>query len=278
MKKPFQRRTLGSLAVSIAIHVAIIFALINIMWRYPLGQIMGIRQPEDTKTERLHYIKLPPQPTEHSGSRGDTTRARAAAPAAPAALRAPVTVPTGAPPVVPSDTMVSRAAGGTGTGVGVGGAGPATGITPQLPDPRIALSTGTMTRVPRTVAQDVDSIMDLAIGIYNDSMAIVAGQRKPGDWSVKGKDGKVWGWDKDGIRLGKFSIPNALLALLPLNTGGGGSPIEYRSLAYIRRDVQENAQRSISEDEFRAAVKRIRERKEREKREKAAIAEGKALP
>jgi hypothetical protein len=45
------------------------------------------------------------------------------------------------------------------------------------------------------------------------------------------------------------------------------SPIEQRSLAYIRRDVLENAQRSINEDEFRAAVKRIRERKERERRE-----------
>jgi hypothetical protein len=33
-------------------------------------------------------------------------------------------------------------------------------------------------------------------------------------------------------------------------------------------DVQRRAQQSISEDEFRAAVRRIRERKEKERREK----------
>ena len=38
--------------------------------------------------------------------------------------------------------------------------------------------------------------------------------------------------------------------------------------AYIRQDVLENAQRGISEDEFKAAVKRIRERKERERKDK----------
>jgi hypothetical protein len=98
-------------------------------------------------------------------------------------------------------------------------------------------------------------------------MAIASGQRKPGDWTVKGKDGQTWGWDQAGIHLGKFTIPQALLAMLPLNVNGG-SPIEGRSAAYIRRDVLENGQRAISEDEFRAAVKRIRARKEKERREK----------
>lgn len=275
MRSPFRRRTAGSLAVSVAIHVAVVLALINIVWRYPLGQMLGIRQPDETKPERLLYIALPAQPTEHSGSGRDTAAARTAA---PAPLRAPVSVPAGAAPAVPADTVPSQAAGGTGTGRGVSGAGPATGVVPQLPDPRIALSTGPVARIPRSVAEDVDSIVDLAIGIYRDSMAIAARQRKPGDWSVKGKDGQTWGWDHSGIRLGKWTIPNALLALLPLNMGGGTSPIEARSVAYIRRDVMENAQRSISEDEFRAAVKRIRERKEREKRDREAIAEGKPLP
>ena len=114
----------------------------------------------------------------------------------------------------------------------------------------------------------MDSIVNLAIGIYVDSAAIASGQRRPGDLTVKGKDGKVWGWDQAGIRLGKFTIPNALLALLPLNISPGQSPIELRSAAYIRRDVLENGQRAVSEDEFRAAIKRIRERKEREKRER----------
>ncbi len=273
MKYPVHRRTVGSLAVSIAIHVALVFGLINIVWHYPIGQIMGIRQPEDTSPEHLQYIALPSVPTQNSGGGGAPS-----AGAAPAALRAPVSVPAAAPGAVPFDSGTSRAAGGMGTGRGVAGSGAATGVVPRMPDPRIPLSSEPMARIPRSVAQSVDSIVDLAIGIYNDSVAIAARQRKPGDWTVKGKNGETWGWDQGGIRLGKFTIPNALLALLPLNAGGGGSPIEARSVAYIRQDVVYSAQRSISEDEFRVAVKRIRERKERERREKQLAADGKALP
>lgn len=262
----FVRRSATSLAISIAIHVAVILALGSIVWTYPLGQMMGIRQ-ERMRPERLHYIQVPAQPTQ--GSAGVPSKAGGS----PGALRPPVETPTTVPPPAPADTGRSQAAGGTGDGRGSGG-GAATGVVPRQPDPRIALTTDPVARVPRTVTETVDSIVTVAIGIYNDSMAIAGRQRKPGDWSVKGEDGKVWGWDNKGIRLGKFTIPNALLALLPLNGGSGVSPIEQRSFAYIRRDIMENAQRSISEDEFRAAVKRIRERKERERRQNLLADEG----
>jgi hypothetical protein len=266
--KTTDRPNARSLAVSVAIHIAIIAALGSIIWRYPLGQVMGIRQPR-MQPERLHYIQLPTQPTQ--GSSGSATKAGGA----PRALTAPVQTPTAVPTIPPADTGGSQAAGATGDGRGSGG-GVATGVVPLQPDARIALSTGPVARVPLNIAETVDSIVSVAIGIYNDSMAMAAKQRQPGDWSVKGKDGKVWGWDKNGIRLGKFSIPNALLAMLPLNVAGGGSPIEQRSVAYIRRDIMENAQRSISEDEFRAAVKRIRERKEREKRQNLVAEQGRS--
>ena len=257
MKK--EKPSARSLAISIVIHVAVIVALGSIVWKYPLGQVMGIRQVR-MQPERLHYIKLPTEPTQ--GSAGTPAKGGGT----PAALKSPAQTPTAIPAPAPADTGRSEAAGGTGDGRGSGG-GAATGVVPRQPDPRIALGTDPVARVPRTVTETVDSIVSVAIGIYNDSMAIVANQRKPGDWSVKGKDGQLWGWDQKGIRLGKFTIPNALLALLPLNGGSGVSPIEQRSLAYIRRDIMDNAQRSISEDEFRSAVKRIRERKERERRQ-----------
>jgi len=272
VKRPFRRRSVGSLIVSIAIHVALVFGLVNVVWRYPIGQLVGIRRQPPVRPERVQYIALPKPPTENSSARGQA----AGRAGAPAALRAPIEVPRATP--APGDTVPTRAAGGTGTGRGVSGSGPATGIVPQLPDPRIALSSDPVERVPRSMAENVDSIIDLAIGIYTDSVAIAARQRQPGDWTVKGKDGQVWGWDKSGIRLGKYSIPNALLALLPLNAGSGRSPIETRSIEWIRRDVMENAQRTISEDEFRAAVKRIRERKERERRERQAAEQGKPIP
>ena len=256
----FTRRSAASLTISVAVHIVVILLLGTIVWKYPLGQLMGIRQ-QRMQPERLHYIQIPTEPTQ--GSAGVPTKSAGS----PGALRAPVETPTTTPVPVPMDSGRSEAAGGTGDGRGAGG-GIATGVVPRQPDPRIAMTTEPMARIPRTPSETVDSIVSVAIGVYNDSMAMAAGQRKPGEWTVKGEDGKVWGWDQQGIRLGKFTIPNALLALLPLNAGASGvSPIEQRSLAYIRRDIMENAQRSISEDEFRAAVKRIRERKERERRQ-----------
>lgn len=269
-----QRRSPISLAISIAIHVLVVAALVQIAFRYPLGQLMGLTKP-DANWERLRYVALPLRPTESSFGRSAPQPE-----GAPATLRAPAVIAPRLPVPAARDTVRARAAGGDATGFGVTNSPLATGIVPRRPDPRIALTAGAVFRAPRTVAEDVDSIVDLAIGIYIDSMAIAEGRRKPGDWTFEGKDGEKWGWDQVGIRLGKFTIPNALLALLPLNMSSPESPIELRAAAAIRRDVLENAQRSISEDEFRAAVKRIRERKEREKREQAAATAkgGKAPP
>jgi hypothetical protein len=273
VKRLLKRRSAGSLAASIAIHIVAVAALVQIVFRYPLGQLMGLTDPE-VNQERVQYVKLPPQPTEHSGGGHAATPVKKAA---PAPLETPAVAPTTVPDARPSDSSRAHAAGGTGTGIGVSGSGFATGIEPRQPDKRIALEPGPMVRVPRTVAEDVDSIVNVAIGIYQDSMALFARQHKPGDWTVKGKNGEKWGVDQKYIYVGKYKIPSALLALLPLNVSAQ-SPIERRSAEYIRRDVLENAQRSISEDEFRAAVKRIRERKEREKREKQLASDSKEKP
>lgn len=267
----FERRSRRWIVVSIAAHVLIVATLAQIMFRYPLGQLLGIAEPEVAQ-EKLHYIALPKPPTEHSAGSRATTPAPSAA---PAALPTPSSIPSNLPALVPLDSARALAAGGVGSGFGVTGSGLATGLVPREPDSRIDLSTGPIIRSPRTVSEDVDSIVRLAIGIYRDSLAIAAAQRKPGDWTFKGKDGQTWGVDQKYIYIGKYRIPTALLALLPLNTAGGGSPIEARTAAYIRRDVLENSQRAISEDEFRDAVKRIRERKEREKRQKQVAADPK---
>ena len=75
-------------------------------------------------------------------------------------------------------------------------------------------------------------------------------------------------FDKQFIRLGKFSIPTPLLALLPFNRVQA-NPIaaeEGRKQLAMRMDIMEHAQAAMNEEEFRRAVKAIRERKEREKR------------
>jgi hypothetical protein len=92
----------------------------------------------------------------------------------------------------------------------------------------------------------------------------MSGGRHPGDWTFE-KGGKRYGADQQWIYFGKFKIPTALLALLPLN-GVGNPTVASRNsqLDYMHSDIQYEAQRSLNEDEFRDAVKRIRERKERE--------------
>jgi hypothetical protein len=269
----FRQRSRRWIILSVAAHVVIAVILAQIAFRYPLGQLSGLAKPE-IKQEKLQYVTIPKAPTEHSGT------ARVSSPtqtAAPAPLPVPSSIPTSVTQLVPLDSVRAMAAGATGSGFGVSSSGLATGMVPRIPDSRIELSTGPIIRSPRSVAEDVDSIVSLAIGIVRDSMAIAAAQRKPGDWTFKGKDGQTWGMDGKYIYVGKFKIPTALLAMLPLNTAGGGSPIEARTAAYIRRDVMESAQRAISEDEFRDAVKRIRERKERERRQKQ-LADAKNQP
>lgn len=262
-RRILQQRSRRWWIVSIAIHIVVIAILGQIAFTYPLGQLLGIPKPERVR-EKLQYITIEKPATAHSGTPSTTQRG-----GAPAALPTPSVTPTTLPPITPPDSAVARAAGATGTGFDADGSGLATGLVPRQPDSRIALTPDAIAHTPRSVAEDIDSIVSIAIGLVNDSIAVAARQRKPGDWTVKDKDGRVWGWDTQGnIRLGRFFIPGALLALLPLNMQSPVSPIEARTAMWIRRDIWDGAQRSISEDEFRDAVKRIRERKDRERRQK----------
>ena len=268
---PFkQKRSKRWWTISIIAHGIAVLVLAQIMFRFPLGQLMGLPK-EKVQQERLQYIVLP-KPA--AASTGSAVTPSAPQSSSPAALQQPSVIPSEITAPPPVDSVRSRAAGGAGTGLGDTGTGLATGVSPRAPDSRIALNAADPARVIRTNAETVDSVISLAIGIVNDSIAIAAGQRKPGDWTIKGKGG-TWGWDPNGnIRLGKFTIPGALLALLPLNVQSPMSPIEQRSVAWIRQDILYHAQRSITEDEFRASVKRIRERKEKERRQKMLASSG----
>jgi len=261
-----EKRGKGPFGISIGLHVFLIAAVFSIVFRHPLGQLMGIREPEPSR-ESLRYIEIPRQTTENSGSSSATPKANAA-PArlvAPRVMPAQLPIPSGAP-----DALPARAAGGAGDGFGVTGSGLATGLVPRLPDSRIRVTAPDAAyRMPRSAAEDVDSIIDITVGIAIDSLEVLKREGKLPEWIKKTKGGGEWGLTPQYIALGKVKIPTALLALLPLNIGPGRSPIDVRRDAYIRADILENAQRSISEDDFRAAVKRIRERKEREKKEKA---------
>ncbi len=256
-----EKRGRGSVWISIGLHAIMFTALLSIVFRYPLGQLIGMREPPH---EQLRFMEVRQPPTENSGGRS-SPRANTA----PARLVAPQVTPTQLPiPTIAMEVAPSRAAGGDGDGFGVTGSGMATGLVPRRPDPRIIVSAPeAIYRVPRGVSEDVDSIIDASIGIVLDSISILEKQGRLPEWIKRTKGGGEWGLTPQYIALGKFKLPTALLALLPLNIGPGKSPIDVRTAAWIRQDVLENAQRSISEDAFRASVRRIRQRKERERKE-----------
>jgi hypothetical protein len=126
---------------------------------------------------------------------------------------------------------------------------------------------------PKTEDQRYDSTVAAMIKHHNDSLAnnrYQPNKFERGDWTVDGPGGK-WGLDGQMLRIGKFRIPTALLALVPMNAAPTAASRELQSnmaLATHRAEIPMQAQRAITHEEFRRAVKQLRERKEREKRER----------
>ena len=264
-----RRRPSGSLLLSLAVHTAAAVVLANLAFHYDFSS--GPR-PVPPPIERVTYVTVAPG----GGALGGTTGGAPAKASTPhRGLVAPAQVPT---QVVPAPQPVGGTPGGVTGGKGVGGGlGPATGVVPADPDPRLSASAHEFDPVPKTHGQRVDSTVRAMIVAYNDSVGRAAAQagRKPGDWTFE-RDGKKWGVDGNKIYLGKFSIPSAVLAALPIRIQGNpGETIADRLVTTRRGEVLEHAESQYHDIEFKSAVKRIRERKDRERREKL-IAEGKS--
>jgi hypothetical protein len=261
-------RSRTSLLVSLGVHLAVAFALINIVFRYDVGSLGVVEHPDRATPERLRYVRLVREPS----AGGPAAAARPApGPTATRRLRAPTRVPVGIPQP-PSTAAVAapgveERAGGAGRGTDVTAA---TGVQPSYTDPRLWPQPGPFTPLPKTAAERTDSAVKAAFGIFVDSMRTAEANkgRAPGDWTIKDKNGGKWGWDPSGIRLGRVTIPQAVLSLLPLNVQANptfNDPVTVREAAFRRGDIMYQANRAVSEDEFRRAVKRIRERKDRER-------------
>lgn len=258
-----RRRPDGSLLFSIAIHVGVAIALVNIVFHYDFSQVAEPRIPPP-QAEHVTYVSVGPAGGVVGGS-GATAPAKASEPAR--GLVAPMTVPTTVPVAASSAGTPGGVVGGTGIG---GGVGPTTGIVPGERDPRLVADARQFFPVPKTRAQRADSAVHAIIFAYNDSVekAAAAAGKAPGDWTFE-KGGKKWGVDGSKIYLGKFAIPSAVLAALPLRIQGNpGERLNDRLITTHRGEVLEHAQAAFHDDEFKDAVKRIRERKDKEHRER----------
>jgi hypothetical protein len=256
----------GSIITSILVHVVAIALIASITFSYPIVSFFGAK--ENTPTEHIQYVRVMPKAAQAVGN-GAQENVEPKKALKPAPLLAPTITPAAIPPI-PPPTISVGAISGTAGGSGGAPAGLATGVEPSLPDPRIELRPNNL-RLPLTLAQKNDSAVKAIWLAYREAEVEAAAHkgRDPRDWTFE-KNGKKYGIDSSYIYLGKFKLPSAILAALPFNTGGvdGRRIIEARNADWIRNDIYTHAQ-GMSEDDFRAAIKRIRERKDRERKEAA---------
>ena len=255
------------LIVSIAIHAVVAFAILNAAFHYDFSSLD--RKPESAKQEQISYVAVRPTGGVTGGT--DSTSAPAKATTPSSGFVAPIATPRFIEAPAPA---TGGAPGGVEGGKGrASDIAPTTGIVPAIPDPRLATDPHEFFPAPKTHAERVDSAVRASIYAYNDSIAraLAAAGKKPGDWTFE-KGGQKWGVDGNKIYLGKFAIPSAVLAALPIRIQGNpGEGIADRLSTSRRADLLQHAASSFHDDEFKSAVKRIRERKDKERKEKQGV-------
>ena len=265
-----RRRPGGPLLFSLAAHVVLGILILNAAFHYEFGPA-GPRPPSPVQ-EHVTYVSVAPA----GGAVGGTALGAPALATQPSTgLVAPLRVPT---VVLPAPAAVGGTPGGVEGGRGAGGgSGLATGIVPADPDPRLASDPHAFYPVPKSHAQRVDSAVKATIYAFNDSVARARANagRQPGDWTFE-KGGQKWGVDGSRIYLGKFAIPSAVLAALPIKIQGNpGESIADRLSGSRRADVLLHADSREHDEEFKTAVQRIRARKDAERRERlGSMADG----
>jgi hypothetical protein len=226
--------------------------------------------------ERISFEVLLPtdRPTEREPAReGGDGREVSDEPVVPATpIVTPGTVPTGVP-VAPSEPRDPSG----GVGPLVGGGGPLRGIQPSFTDQRLWVRHGDVPVapiVPLSRADTLRLLLQERVYALEDSLARYGTtERAPGDWTFD-LGGRKYGIDGGMIRLGKFSLPTAALAMLPLNVQSNPIAMERaKRLETMRQEIQTQAARAMRDDEFYAAVRALRERKERERVEAERQAE-----
>lgn len=281
-----------AIAISAAIHSLLLLVTIN-PWLPPLKRpdrpslIPMPRASEGPVAVGMVYLA----PAEGVGS-GGTPGVEQAVPALPpTAAQAPPAieaVPEIRPRVIARDTgLFTPIRPPAAVEPGAAGRG---GMQPIRP----ALGEGTLWVRPlplpprqlaealsgRTHIELIDSAVSAIVQAYLDSVA--ASPTRPGaplpSWTRE-IQGQTFGIDSRYIYLGPLRIPAAILALLPIQGGGNIDLVEGRRLAAIRADLEYATRRAETMDDFRRAIREVRERREQEREfERNRRAQPPALP
>jgi hypothetical protein len=256
-------RDKGSIAASVLVHVVVIVLIASITFRYPLASLFSPAVPTPAP---IRYVTVAPAPRGEAGT-GVRSQKPPKKAVNPAAIFAPSITPTSLPPI-PPPTINPGALNGSPNGSGGASSGLTTGVEVGMPDARLPIRPNAL-HLPLSTAEKNDSAVKAIFMAYREA-EIEAEEhrgRDPRDWTIE-HNGQKYGVDSQYIYLGKFKVPSAILAALPLNPHGvdGQRLLDSQEAARIQSDINLHTQ-GMSEDEFRAAVKRIRERKDREKKE-----------
>ncbi len=214
-------------------------------------------------------------------------------PPAPGPPRRPLEVPT--TPELAVATPAVTAPVDTTAPPGVrGGRRGGRGVAPYRPgvvDPRLAvtpmylpegggrpIAMDSVVRARLLVMADMmDSLAQL------DTLSPVADRRvRAPSWVVE-RDGRRYGIDERAVHFGIFSLPTALLALLPLPQGNVDQARANQRLLEMRAEILRAAARAEAEDDFNQAVREIRarwieEREQRRERERRQRERERAIP
>ena len=245
LPRPRRQRLTGAvLAGSVLLH-AVLFLTLSVSGRLP-------RLPRRTPPG-IVVIDLPPLEAPGGGAalpRGTAARPGRERPAPVAA--APLTTPSEIPPPAAADSVPLP------TGPARIGPGYARGrlwVRPLPLPPRVLAR-----RLTRSHEELVDSAVTAVIQAFLDSAATDSSAPALPSWTTN-IAGTKFGLDSKYLYIAGLKIPAAILALLPLPSGSNESRAFDRS-GEMYQDLRRAAQRSATLDEFKDAIRDIRERKE----------------
>ncbi len=118
----------------------------------------------------------------------------------------------------------------------------------------------------RSHVEQVDSAVTAIMQAFLDSLAAEPGadrMRLP-EWTTT-LAGTKFGLDSRYIYVAGLKIPAALLALLPLPGGNVSQDRALDHLIDMRADIEQAARRAQNMDDFKRAIREIRDRKQRER-------------
>ncbi|MDQ6830403.1 MAG: hypothetical protein M3081_16210 [Gemmatimonadota bacterium] len=252
----------GGFLASVVLHIALGAVLIWVLsLPYPFSKFLSRDHGATIPVERISFLKLPDKGTTTAGRSGGNDRAIVPPPPEPRIV-APVATPRDLPRIPENPIRLPE----VGTGPIVGRGGPVQGVTPSYHDSPLWATPGDVPSAPKTAAERLDSSLTSRIAAHNDTVAAYYAGHKldRGDWTFE-RGGKKYGLDSTGLYLGGIRIPSMLLPHAIGNNAERNA--QSRAIAMMNQEVREQTQHAMNEEEFRQAVKRIRERKERERRE-----------